>query len=258
MPEGDSVAGHARKLGALLGTDRLVAIDGTAPSVRKNASRLLQGTFDSVRTHGKNLVVDFDHGWSILVHLGMTGRWRFLPSSRPAPGAARLVLSTETRHAACLGAPTVEVARTPAVERQLQALGPDLLHPDFNTTDFVERARRVPEHAIGELLLNQKVVAGIGNVYKSELLYMFRLHPETPSRLVPDETLVDLASRATRLLKANIGPRPRSTTGDHAPGRTTWVYGRAGKPCRRCATPIRSETIGDRVTYWCPSCQPEV
>jgi endonuclease-8 len=109
---------------------------------------------------------------------------------------------------------------------------------------------------MARLVLNQRVLAGIGNVYKSELLFLERIHPDTPVRVVGDDQLVALARRAHKLLSVNVG-RPRSTTGS-LPGqeRESWVYGRAGKPCRRCGLAIEEESRDGRVTYWCPGCQP--
>jgi endonuclease-8 len=103
--------------------------------------------------------------------------------------------------------------------------------------------------------LDQRVVAGIGNVYKSELLFMAAVHPETPVKSLSDETLHDIAGRAGKLLRANVGPGPRITTGQQGRGREAWVYGRAGEPCRRCASAIEESRLGDRLTFWCPTCQ---
>ena len=257
MPEGDSVAGHAAKLRAMFAHEQIVSVQGSAPSVRAHSKRILESTVTDVRTHGKNLIVDFSTEWSLLVHLAMNGRWRFSPAGRRVAGSARVALATSRYQAACSGAPTVEVERTPAIELKLQHLGPDLLSPEFDSGEFLRRVRLIDDQPIGEVLLNQRVVAGIGNVYKSELLYLFRTHPQTPAHELTDDTLAALSIKASRLLSVNVGPRPRSTTGEHAPGRRTWVYGREGRPCRRCGTAIAMARLGDRVTYWCPNCQPE-
>ncbi len=256
MPEGDSVAGHAERLHPVLAGRRIQSVAGTAPSVRANSRRILDATVDDVRTVGKHLIVDLSTGYSIRVHLGMSGRWAISPLGKPPHGSARLVLSTPSHHAACYGAPTVAAGRTPVIEAEVAELGPDLLG-EFDTEEFVRRARLLGgDRPIAPLLLDQGVIAGIGNVYKSELLFMEGIHPDTPVADIAADGLRSLAMRARRLMTANVGPGPRSTTGARGPGRELWVYGRRGRPCRRCGTAILQRNIGDRVTYWCPVCQP--
>jgi len=208
-----------------------------------------------VRTVGKHLVVDLSTRFSIRVHLGMPGRWRVTPLETPPGGSARLVLTTATHHAACYSAPTIVVDRTPAIDAYLSRLGPDLL-ADFDAGEFIRRARLVPDDSVADLLLNQRVLAGIGNVYKSEVLFLERLNPTTAVSVIDDEKLASLARRAGSLLSANVGSGPRTTTGRSGRGQELWVYGRGGRPCRRCGTPIAQDTGGERVTYWCPTCQP--
>ena len=254
MPEGDSVAGHALLLRPILEGETIVAVGGSSGSVRTNAGRLAGASVDRVWTHGKNLVVDFDSGYSLRVHLGMNGRWRISSAHGREPGAAKVVLTTRTRHAACLGAPTVDVDRTPSVVADLGRLGPDLLG-DFDEEEFLRRARRAGSGTIAELLLDQRVAAGIGNVYKSEILFLHGIHPHELPENVTDEELRSMASKATALMKANIGPGDRSTTGSRARGRRTWVYNRESRACHRCGVAIAGDRLGDRVTYWCPGCQ---
>jgi len=256
MPEGDSIAKNAARLRPILTGQEVVSVYGTAPSVRSNSHRLVGQTVGAVRTVGKHLVIDVSGGFSVRVHLGMPGRWRILASDRKAPGAARLVLSTASHHACCFSAPTVEVDRTPAIDKRLSRLGPDLLDPDFEPERFLEQARTQKGRPIAEVLLDQRVVAGIGNVYKSELLFLSRIHPHTPADQIGDDKLVEMADRAQQLMSLNVRSGPRITTGERAPGRETWIYGRAGSPCRRCSTTVAEDRLGDRVTYWCPVCQP--
>ena len=156
-----------------------------------------------------------------------------------------------------LSAPTVDVDRTPAIEAGVSRLGPDVLG-EFDEDEFVRRARTRDDLTMTRMLLDQRVLAGIGNVYKSELLFLERIHPQTPVRRVGDEQLRSIARRARTLRSANVGTGPRSTTGARGPAKTTWVYGRSGRPCRRCGTGIEQERESDRVTYWCPNCQPPV
>ncbi len=211
---------------------------------------------EAVRTVGKHLVIDVSGGYSVHVHLGMPGRWRILPAEERPPGSARLVLSTTSHHVCCLAAPTVEVERTPAIDRRLARLGPDLLDPDFQPGAFVERARTRSGRPIGEVLLDQRVMSGVGNVYKSELLFLARINPLTPVEEITDGKLIEIADRARQLLSINVRSGPRSTTGEKVRGREAWVYDRAGQPCRRCASAVEEDQLGGRVTYWCPGCQP--
>lgn len=256
MPEGDSVAGHAEQLRPILRGRRIESVGGTSPSVRVNSPRILDAVVDEVRSVGKHLIIDLSTGYSIRVHLGMTGHWSITPNPTRPHGSARLVLATETHQAACYSAPTVEVDRTRAVDAVVAKLGPDLLG-DFDADEFVRRARlREDDVPVARLLLDQEVIAGIGNVYKSELLFMERIHPDTPTASLGDDALRGIADRARRLLTVNVGKGPRVTTGMRGPGREHWVYGRNGQPCRRCGTAIESRGGEERVTYWCPVCQP--
>lgn len=254
MPEGDTVAGHAERLRSVLVGSEVQMVAGTAPSVRSNSGRILDASVISIRTFGKNLVIDLSTGFSVLVHLGMNGRWRFGIDPKTAHGSARLVLGTSSGGAALYGAPTVEVDRTAAIDLRLQRIGPDLLG-DFDPDEFLRRARAAGPMSMARLLLDQRVWAGIGNVYKSELLFLAGIDPRASSDDVDDEVLLEIGRLATDLLALNVG-RPRSTTGSSLPGQQTWVYGQAGLGCRRCGTGIVMGWIDDRVTYWCPSCQP--
>lgn len=250
MPEGDSVAGNAEMLRLILEGRRIEAVAGSAGPVRSNSHRLLDAEVAVVRTVGKNLVIDLSTGYSVRVHLGMTGRW----SRSEAPGS-RLTLRTEAGSVSCSGAPVVEVDRTAAIDKTLAGLGPDLLG-DFEFHEFLRRARAVGVMPVGRLLLDQRVVAGIGNVYKSELLFLVGINPWTPTDAIEDEHLLELAGRGKDLLRLNVGRR-RSTTGSSGRGQETWVYDQAGHACRRCGTKIEIGRLDDRVTYWCPGCQPQ-
>ena len=255
MPEGDSIAKDAARLGPVLIGKRVVSVYGTAPSVRSNSRRLVGQTVEALRTAGKHLVIDVTGGFSVRVHLGMPGRWAILSAGKRVPGSARLVLTTPSHHACCFSAPTVEVDRTPSIDRELARLGPDLLGPGFSARDFVGRARTRPERPVAEVLLDQRVMAGLGNVYKSELLFLEGIRPHTPVGELGDQELIVIAERAQQLMSINVRSGPRVTTGEMARGREAWVYDRAGRPCRRCSTAIVEDRLGDRVTYWCPRCQ---
>src|SRR5262249_41613604 len=148
-------------------------------------------------------------------------------------------------------------ARAEVVHPSLTALGPDVMVEPFDAGEFVRRAyARAPDTAVGELILDQRLVAGIGNIYRSEALFRRRLHPPTPPAPIPDHHLAPPLHAARRLMRANRTTVGRDTGA--GPDRR-WVYGRAGRPCLRCGTRIRSRRFGEqaRVVYWCPNCQPE-
>jgi endonuclease-8 len=150
----------------------------------------------------------------------------------------------------------VEIDRTKQIEADVAAIGPDLLGA-FDEEEYVRRARIRDDSSMAQMLLDQRVLAGIGNVYKSELLFLAGVHPTTLVRQVDDELLRSVAGRARELLAANVRSGPRSTTGSRVRGRETWVYGRQGRPCRRCGHVIEMSNEGRRVTYCCPHCQPQ-
>lgn len=255
MPEGDTVAGHARRLAQILVGQTVESVAGSSRSIRANADRVRGRRVEAVDASGKNLVIGISGGYSILVHLGMSGRWLVLESDRSVPGEARLALTTKTHHAVCLGAPTVILDRSERIAQQLSRLGPDLAADDFDEDEFLRRARTRDDKLVSAMLLDQRVAAGIGNVFKSELLFLEKVHPDTAVGDLTDEAIRGLGRRARRLIPANVGKR-RSTTGERSRGRETWVYGRQGRPCRRCGAAIRMEQRQRRVTFWCPTCQP--
>lgn len=256
MPEGDSYTRAAERIRPILLDRPVVGIEGSSPSLRANSRRLLSRTVTGIRTIGKNLVIDFDNGFSLRIHLGMPGSVR-VGSRPPAPrGAVRAALTTEAGTAWVVSAPTVDVERTAAVTLGLERLGPDVLAPEFDWDRFRERAGRYPpERTVSDFLLDQRVMAGVGNVYKCETLFAQRIRPDRPMTTIDIETRVALAERARRLMLPNASRAVRSTTGRR--DASTWVYDRGGRPCRRCGTAIAEGWVGDpaRITYWCPTCQ---
>lgn len=257
MPEGDTVARAAARLRPVLVGQVLLDVVGTAPQVRRHAARIRRHRVEEVRTVGKHLVVDVVGGWSVHVHLGMPGRWVVRPEG-PAPGRARLALTTARGVVACLDAPTISVDRTPAIDRVLGLLGPDVLAPDFDPAEVAARAVVRADRFLCDVLLDQRVMAGVGNEYKAEILFRLGHHPLTPAGALGRDDWIAVASTASRLVSANVDRPTRSTTGHPGTGRDTWVYGRAGKPCRRCAGLVEEAWLGSppRVTAWCPTCQP--
>jgi endonuclease-8 len=236
-------------------------IEGTARDVRREGRRLLGRRVESVQSVGKHLLIAFDNGWMLRTHLGMTGSWHVYPPGdrwRITPGKARAVVGTDDHVAVCFAAPTVELAPAKTVLQSIDHLGPDLMDADVDFSEIVGRARKSDAPTVADLLLDQRVMAGVGNVYKSEVLFIDRLHPDTPPDALDDDGVERLARLAARLLRANRDTSARSTTGSRSDGRRLWVYGRHRRQCRRCPSSITSATHGDldRVTYWCPRCQP--
>ena len=256
MPEGDSVWQAARRLRALDGQ----VLRGSDFRVPDLATTDLAGrAVITTQPRGKHLLTRVDGGLTLHSHLRMEGRWDLHPPGtrwrRPAH-TARVVLRTDAIEAVGFGV-LVDLVPTDREDDLVGHLGPDLLGPDWDPDEAVRRLARDPTVTIGEALLDQRNLAGIGNVYKCELCFLLGLDPWTPVGAVPDlRRVVDLARR---LLVANRERPVRVTTGDSRRGRTTWVYGRRG-PCLRCAAPIAAEEQGspdrDRVTWWCPTCQP--
>lgn len=252
MPEGDTLHKIANRLRpALVGSvvERFHAPRLVGPRPKAGA------TVVAVEAVGKHLLVTFDDSTVLHTHLRMTGSWHLYERGaawRKPSHLARVVLTTATHEAVCFSAPVVRttVGGTDAVDH----LGPDLCRPDADLDEVLDRMARIPEPGttIAEVLLDQRVAAGIGNVYKSEVLWAEGLDPRTPIDAVPDDLRRRLVETAARLLRANLDTVRRTTV----PGGLA-VYRKARRPCRRCGTPIRMARWGEqaRSTYWCPRCQ---
>ena len=262
MPEGDTIWRTARALAAALAGEAVVRFESALPQVEARAREiaLVGRLVERVEARGKHLLVHFAGGAVLHTHLGMHGGWSL---RRPAPGArggpARVRLDTARASAVCHGAPVVELLTEPELRRhsRLARLGPDLLHPHFDAAQARQRLRDRGEIEIGTALLTQSALAGIGNVYKSEVLFLCGVAPQVPVARLDDETLDRLIALARQLLLRNLGPGPRRTTATLAGG-PLHVYHRGGEPCRRCGTTIRRIVQGEaaRSTYFCPRCQP--
>jgi endonuclease-8 len=211
-------------------------------------------------SHGKHLLLRVEGDITVHTHLRMDGSWRVRPASEPVPAShrVRLVLANDAWQAVGYQLGVVEVLRTTQEEQVTGHLGPDLLGPGWDPDEAVRRLRAAPGRAIGEALLDQRNLAGIGNLYKSEVLFLRGVSPWRPAGDVADPAA--LVSLARRLLNANKDRVGQVTTGIWRRGEETWVYGRAGRPCRRCGTLIKTAGQGsdpeERVTFWCPHCQP--
>jgi endonuclease-8 len=257
MPEGDTLVRTAAGLRPyLVGRDVLDA-RAQGPGPVPQIQRVVGKRVAAVEAQGKNLLIRFDGGLELRTHLRMHGSWhRYRPGERwrRPPGRARLVLEVDGAVAVCFDAPVVELfeTRAEAVHPSLSRLGPDLQSPDFDAPEALRRMRQPERRAmtISAALLDQRAMAGLGNIWRNETLFAERVDPLATVGGLDDATLERLVDTARRLL---------TTSARLAPGRApTSVYRRIGRPCPRCGTAIRSAQLrGDvpRTTYWCPTCQ---
>lgn len=269
MPEGDTLFRIAAALRPQLTGRRIVAAAARRPGPK--VELLVGATVESVEARGKNLLIRFDAGLVLRTHLGVRGSWhRYARGERWQfpPSRAGVVLETDAAAIVCFDPATVELfeARAEAIHPVLSALGPDLLSVGFGEPEIEDVLRRLrdPDReatSIAEALVDQQVMAGIGNLYKSEVLFVERVNPFVAVGAIDDDTLRRVVETSRRLLLENKESGHRVTTGPpvgrRLPSDSLWVYARTGKPCRRCGTPIRQRSHGalERVTYWCPSCQ---
>lgn len=217
-----------------------------------------------IEARGKHLLLHFSDGLTLHTHLRMTGSWHLYRPGEPwsrGAGQVRALVAVPGAVAVCFNAPVVELLDAGALARHpvLRRLGPDLTDEDVDLDAAVARMAQLPEPdaPIVEVLLDQRVASGIGNVYASEVCFLHGTDPRTPLHAVPTATRREMLDTAGRLLRRNL-VTVRRTTVPGAPDGSLWVYGRAGQPCRRCRTPVTSERVGRhaRITSWCPHCQP--
>jgi len=270
VPEGDTLFRTAAGLRPYLVGRRVAAARTGGPGAVPQVSRIVGSEITAVEALGKNLLIRFDNGLEVRTHLKMNGSWhRYRPGERwrRPPARARLVIEVPGAVAVCFDAPVVELLeqRAEAIHPSIGRLGPDLLARDFDAAEALRRLRDPARAAlqIAEALVDQRALAGIGNVYRSEVLWLERIAPSTLVADLDDETLSRLVATARRLLLANAergrGPERVTTGADRRAFGPLYAYGRAGRPCRRCGTPIASTRHGrdlPRTTYWCPTCQP--
>ena len=257
MPEGDVVWYTAQRLHEALVGRVLTRSDFRVP--RYATVDLIGQPVTEAVSRGKHLLIRTGNGLTVHTHLKMDGSWHIRPADAGPPRRnvhqIRLLLANTRWQAVGYLLGITEVLPTASESRVTGHLGPDLLGPDWDAAEAVRRLERSAARPIGEALLDQRNLAGIGNLFKSEVLFLRGVSPWKQVGDVKDlPKMVDLARRLLDANKARIG---QVTTGDTTPGRQTWVYGRQGAPCRRCGTPIRKRTDGaERMTFWCPACQP--
>lgn len=261
MPEGDTVWRTAHTLHQALAGSTLLRTDFRVPRI---ATADLSGrVLLEVAPRGKHLLMRIEGGLTVHSHLGMEGAWRVRRNPPGAFGPAhqiRALLMTGTHTAAGLRLPVLELLRTKEESAVVGHLGPDLLGPDWDAAEAGRRLLRDPQRPLVEALLDQRNLAGIGNVYASELCFLARLSPWTPVAELAAPLSARLLTTAERLLEANKDRARRRTTGSTRPERALAVYGREGHPCYRCGTPVRTGRHGPpdrpRTVWYCPHCQP--
>lgn len=262
VPEGDTVLISCRRLHAALAGRPVTRFDLRIPTLA--LADLTGSTVLEVAARGKHILIRFDVGQTLHSHLRMDGSWRVGPARVRPRGRdfeIRALVGNTEWLAAGFRLHDLALVASSAEHDLVGHLGPDLLASDFDRAEALRRFAEQPGRQIGEALLDQRLVAGIGNVYKSELLFLHRLDPWQPVGQVPD--LPAVLDDAGRLLRGNLGDHNRSTTGWRQPGQQYWVYGRAGKGCRRCGTAVQRDEGSptgqsapeERITFYCPACQ---
>lgn len=242
MPEGDAIHRAARRLQVLVGQELEVETPHPRAAVKQLAPRLDGRRLESVEAIGKNLLFRFEGGLVLRSHLRMSGRWRVLGRDAPVFGTPWLVLKGDEHAGVLWNGPVLELDRGVA-----RRLGPDILADPPDYEEMLRRIRGAADREIGDALLDQRLVSGIGNVWKVESLWEQRVSPWRRVGDVSDGELRAVLGTAARLMRDSL---------DTVPGRRH-VYRRKGRMCPRCGTPIRSWPQGEdaRMTYWCPMCQ---
>jgi len=245
MPEGDALLRAAKRLQVLVGQQIEVQTPHPRAAIKRLAERLDGRVLEAVEAVGKNLLLRFEGGLVLHSHLRMTGRWRVEPRGTRLTGRPWLILRGETHEGVLWNGPVLELRRGDAT---VSRLGPDILDEPPDLDAMVERLRTQPgAREVGDALLDQRAVAGIGNLWKAEALWDGRVSPWRPLAEVSDAELRGVLAAAHRLMVASVeGTRPLRR-----------VYRRVGRPCPRCNTLILSYPQGGdaRTAYWCPNCQ---
>jgi endonuclease VIII len=261
MPEGDTVWRACRRLHEALAARVLTRAELRVPGLA--TTDLTGTTVLEVVSRGKHQLFRLSNATTLHTHFRMDGTWRIYPRGRPWSGGPdwqiRAVLATDECAAVGYRLPVVELVPTAEEDQVVGHLGPDLLGPDWDLDEACRRLLLDRGRSIGEALLDQRNLAGIGTFYRAEVLFLQGVHPRTPVGEVVN--LRRLVQRAQQLLYANRWRLEQVTTGDLRNGRRAYVFERAGQPCRRCGAPILTEEFGppgqERRSYWCPRCQPD-
>lgn len=260
MPEGDTLFRIAQRVDAALAGETVVSIEAADPAL--DVALLVDTRLNYAQSRGKHLLLGFANGYCVHSHLGMTGSWHVYATGeawRKPARQARLQLRFPSAVLVGFNLPRLKIESQVRAERDplIASLGPDLLADDFALEMAVSRLRQHPALAVGEAIMDQRLVAGVGNVYKSELLFLGGLHPTTPLGNISDEQLTEFLASGRRSMQRNLTVARRRFRHTTYGGRL-WVYRRAGRPCYRCGTTIAMLRQGEaiRSSYFCPTCQP--
>jgi endonuclease-8 len=274
MPEGDTIFRAARTLHTALAGQPVTSFETVLPKLSRidHDTPLAGRTIESVESRGKWLLMHFSGDLILLTHMLMNGSWHIYRPDEPwqrRRDDMRVVITTEKFVAVCFGVQVAEFHTAESLRRHsaFSHLGPDLLSDSFDPAQAMRNIRERPDQQIADALLDQSALAGIGNVYKSEVCFSCRVSPYRLVGEVTEEELTNLVTTARKFLKANVATGTtaaivtytgfRRTTRRANPADRLWVYGRRGQPCRVCGTAIESakQGPGARVTFWCPACQ---
>lgn len=276
MPEGDTIFRTARSLGRALAGKPITVFRSTYPLLtRFHEDAPLTGRIvENVEARGKWLLIHFSGGATLVTHMLMSGSWHIYRHGEQwfQPRAnMRILIENSDYVAVGFSVPVAEMhtAESLARDRRIPSTDSDVLRPDFDSAAVLARIRACANEEIGDVLLHQRVLAGVGNVFKSETCFVTAVNPFSHVSDLSEETLRAMIAAARKLLRANVledsgdtivtyGGRRRRTTHESDPSASLWVYGRRGEPCRKCGALIRRRIQGPdaRVTFWCPQCQP--
>lgn len=262
MPEGDTIYRAATRLRPILEQQPIERAQSSLAGI--DASSLVGHITERVEARGKHLLFHLDDGRVLHSHMGMTGSWHiYRPGEawlKPAHRAS-IELACPRHVVVCFTPKTLELLSPAGLRRHpyLHKLGPDLLGGPWRDEEVIRRFRTHDRTSIGEAIMNQTIVCGVGNVYKSEVLFLLRHHPLTPVGSLRDEQILEIVTTSRDLMQQNLSGYPR-TTRHSLDGRRKWLYGRSGEPCFKCGTAVEMIRQGDlgRSTYFCPQCQPQM
>jgi endonuclease VIII len=276
MPEGDTIFRTARSLGRALGGQPITAFRSTYPNLTRfhDDEPITGRTVERVESRGKWLLIHFSGGATLATHMLMSGSWHIYRHGErwfKPRFDMRIVLENSSYVAVCFKVPVAEM-HTPqslARQRRIPTTEIDVLSAEFDREEVTRRLLAHASDAIADALLDQSIMAGVGNVFKSEICFVMGIHPYCPVASLSLDQIQAVIAAARKLVGVNVLEdsddrivtylgRDRRTTHESDPTASLWVYGRHGEPCRRCASVIRRRIQGDnaRVTFWCPQCQP--
>lgn len=275
MPEGDTIFRTARTLGRALAGKPITGFRSTYPKLTRwhDDAPLTGQMVMRVESRGKWLLIHFSSGATLATHMLMNGSWHIYRPGQPWQQPSmnmRIVLETGDYIAVGFRVPVAEMHTAESLkrDRRIPAAAADVLREEFDRDEALRRLLEQANEAIADVLLRQEVLAGVGNVFKSEVCFVTGVHPYCKVGWLSESQARDVIKTARKLIASNVledssdrivtfGGRTRRTTHASHPGESLWVYGRAGEPCRRCGAAIRRRIQGPdaRVTFWCPDCQ---